>query len=154
MPAASVEAMASVVDEGGIHELVDLLRADGRTVVAPTVRDGVIVPAEVRSADELPIGWTDDQEGGHYRLEPTGTREHFAFASPSTSWKRHLYPERTLLVRTTRTADTIEVEQPVPDDVALAFVGIRSCDLAALDLLDRVFLSPDATDPTATTKRS
>jgi ferredoxin len=145
--------MSRVMSLEGLNQIVDLLRAEGRSVIGPTVADGVITHDEIESADALPKGWTEDQDGGRYRLIPTGTDEVFAFSSPSVSWKRYLYPERTLLIRARRTHDGIEVEQPVPDRPSLAFFGIRSCDLAALGVLDRVFLDPMATDPTYAARR-
>lgn len=145
--------MSCVVSLEGLEEIVQALRVQGRSVIGPVVRDGVITHDEISSTDELPKGWTEDQDGGRYRLVPTGTGEVFAFSSPSTSWKRYLYPERTLLIRATRTVNGIKVEQPEPEAPAVAFFGIRSCDLAALGVLDRVFLDPDATDPTYASRR-
>jgi len=40
----------------GLQLLIDLLRERGWTVVGPTVRDGVIVHAEIESLDQLPRG--------------------------------------------------------------------------------------------------
>ncbi len=137
----------------GLDEIVQRLRTEGRAVIAPTVRDGTITPDRIDSAAELPIGYTDDQDGGHYRLVPTGTDEYFASSSPIDSWKRFLSPPEALLVRGRSSSTDLEVEPVVPDPVAFAFVGIRACDLAAIGLLDRVFLAPDAVDPTYATRR-
>lgn len=145
--------MARLVGDEGIARLISALRADGRTVIGPMVRDGVITHDVIESASELPLGWTEEQEGGRYRLEPTGTDERFAWATPSTSWKHYLYPERTLLVRAKRSDDRIAVEAVQPEVPSVAFFGIRSCDLAALGVLDRVFLDSDATDPTYAARR-
>ena len=123
-------------------------------MIGPVVRDGVIIHDEIESAAALPAGWTEDQNGGRYRLVPTETSEVFAFSSPSTSWKRYLYPERTLLIRSRRHEGRIEVEPPQQSAPAFAFFGIRSCDLAALGVLDRVFLDPQATDPTYAARRA
>ncbi|MGI9604546.1 MAG: 4Fe-4S dicluster domain-containing protein [Acidimicrobiales bacterium] len=145
--------MAFLVAEDGLGQLIAALQADGRTVIGPQVRDGVITHDVIDTADDLPRGWTEEQDGGRYRLEKTQTSERFAYSSPSTSWKRFLYPERTLLVRATRTGGKIAVDTPEPDVPSVAFFGIRSCDLAALGILDRVFLDPGATDPTYAARR-
>ncbi|MEL7210112.1 MAG: 4Fe-4S dicluster domain-containing protein, partial [Actinomycetota bacterium] len=108
----------------------------------------------ITASADLPIGWTEEQNGARYRLEPTGTEEVFAFSSPSTSWKRYLYPERTLLIRATRSNGEVVIHQPSAPRPELAFFGVRSCDLAALDLLDRVFLDDNATDPDYAARRS
>lgn len=145
--------MSHVVSVDGLDEIIQELRSGGSAVIGPVVRDGVITHDEIQSVAALPMGWTEDQDGGRYRLAPTGTDELFGFSSPSTSWKKYLYPERTLLIRSRRQDRAIQVEQPEPDTPAVAFFGIRSCDLAALGVLDRVFLDPQATDPTYAARR-
>src|SRR5581483_11029680 len=37
--------------------LIERLRADGRVVLGPKVADGAIVVDEIRSVEDLPIGW-------------------------------------------------------------------------------------------------
>ena len=146
--------MTQIVDIDALDELVQRLRADGRTVIAPTVTDGTITPGEITSASELPIGWSEDQDGGRYTLVATGDDRRFASSTPSDSWKRYLAPPETLLVRSRRDADGLHIEAPAPEAPRLAFVGIRSCDLAAIGILDRVFLAPAAVDPTYASRRS
>jgi len=146
--------MTRVVDTVGLNEIVQVLRAEGRTVIAPTVRDGTIVPDQIDSAGELPVGWTEEQNGGYYRLVATDTPEHFAFSSPSDSWKRYLHPPRTLLVRTRSTDNGIEVEAPEPSIPSVALFGVRSCDLTAMHVLDQVFLDDAATDPGYAARRA
>jgi ferredoxin len=146
--------MAKVIGADGLDEVLQALRRQGRTVIGPTVRDGVITHGEIEDAAELPVGWTEEQDGGSYRLRPTGTDEVFAFSSPSVSWKRFVHPERTLLISAVRRNGSVEVIEPEPEVVPVAFFGIRSCDLAALGVLDRVFLDPDATDPTYAARRA
>lgn len=136
-----------------LDSLVQTLQRQGRTTIGPVVRDGTISHDVFDSINDLARGWTEEQEGGRYRLEPTGTSEFFAFSSPSTSWKRYLHPERSLLITARREDGRTEVVRPVPEAPPLAFFGIRSCDLAALEILDRVFLDPDATEPTYAAKR-
>jgi sulfhydrogenase subunit beta (sulfur reductase) len=40
----------------------------------------VIVYDEIRSSDELPIGWTDEQEAGRYRLKRRDDQALFGYA--------------------------------------------------------------------------
>lgn len=53
----------------GLGALFDRLRSAGYQVIGPTVRDSAIVYGEITSVGDLPIGWTDEQDGGHYRLK-------------------------------------------------------------------------------------
>lgn len=54
--------MKAVVERQDFQRLLDALHARGYEVVGPTVRDGAIVYEALRSVEELPIGWTDEQE--------------------------------------------------------------------------------------------
>ncbi len=138
--------MDVVLSRDGVADLVRQLRADGRRVIAPVRRDGAIRLDEVESLDELPTGWTDDQDGGSYRLHRIERPELFGSATPAMPWKRWVYPERTLLMTAERRDDGITITTPEPEAVPQAFFGIRSCDVHALSILDQVFLDP--VDPT------
>jgi ferredoxin len=137
----------AVIAPATLDLLVDALRARGFRVLGPTVRDGAIVYDEVASAAELPIGWTDRQDGGTYRLERRGDEARFGYAVGPHSWKRFLFPPRVRLWRARRNGDgapTI-VEEPL-DETPLAFVGMRSCELHAIEIQDRVFLGGSHVD--------
>ncbi len=54
----------AVIAPDALDRLVEALRDRGYRVLGPTVRDGAIVYDDLESADELPIGWTDRQDGG------------------------------------------------------------------------------------------
>jgi ferredoxin len=132
--------MPSVLDPAGLEGLVSSLRARGYTVVGPTVRDGAIVYDEIESADELPIGWTDVQEGGGYRLERRDDEARFGYAAGPSSWKRFLLPSRIRLWSATQRGDGLEVAEEPPDARPVAFLGVRACELAAIAIQDRVLL--------------
>ena len=114
--------------------LFEALVARGYTIVGPRVRERAIVFDELRSVADLPAGWTDEQEGGHYRLKRRGDDALFGYNVGPHSWKRfQLPPERKIF--TARAGDVVDQ----PDDATrYAFVGARSCDLHAMGILDRV----------------
>lgn len=56
------------IDVGELDALFEALAHRGYTLVGPTARDGAIVYEELTSASQLPVGWTDEQHGGTYRL--------------------------------------------------------------------------------------
>ncbi len=137
---ATLRVMPQVIDLTGLERLVSGLTAHGYTVVGPTVRDGAIVYEELDSAADLPVGWTDVQDGGSYRLERRADDARFGYAVGPTSWKRFLFPPRIRLWRATRGGDGLEVEEDPLDRRPLAFLGVRPCELAAIAIQDRVFL--------------
>jgi ferredoxin len=144
-------ATEAVLDLAGLQALVDALRERGYTVLGPVVRDGAVVPAPVTSVDELPRGWGDEQDGALYRLHRRGDEALFGFASGAQSWKPVLFPPRQLLWQGRRTGDGFTVEGPDDDSSRFgrppyALLGVRSCDLHAIGIHDRVLLDRAGTD--------
>ncbi len=127
----------------GLGPLVTRLHERGCTVVAPVARDGVIGLDEIDTAQQIATGWTDVQEPGHYRAEQTG-RATFDHAAPALAWKRWLHPQQQVVVTVRTTTPRPTVEPPHDEPAPLAFVGIQSCDLAAIGRLD-VVLEHDGT---------
>jgi ferredoxin len=135
--AGVTEPKRAVIAPEALDALVEALRDRGYRVLGPTVRDGAIVYDELESAGDLPIGWTDRQEAGTYRLERRGDDARFGYAVGPHSWKRYLFPPRVRLWRARRDGG---VEEEPRDETPLAFVGVRSCELHAIEIQDRVFL--------------
>ena len=110
-------------------------------MLGPTTRDGAIVYDDLESATELPIGWTDRQDAATYRLERRDDEARFGFAVGPHSWKQFLLPARVRLWQARRNgAGELEVEEEALDETPLAFIGVRSCELHAISIQDRVFL--------------
>ncbi|MFN7699006.1 MAG: 4Fe-4S dicluster domain-containing protein, partial [Deltaproteobacteria bacterium] len=85
-----------------LDRLFSLLSDEGRVVHGPTVRDGAIVDAPLSSASELPIGWTDRQEPGRYRLERRADEAVFGFVVGPGSPKSIFFPPEETLYRAER----------------------------------------------------
>jgi len=137
-----------VMARGQLDQLLDAITGRGFRLIGPTVRDGAIVYDEIASSADLPAGWTDDQDGGTYRLRRRGDEALFGYNVGPQSWKRHLFPPSSLLSRV-RSQDGVsfaaanEPEEAPP----LAFLGVRSCELQAIAIQDRVFLGGRHPDP-------
>jgi ferredoxin len=132
--------MTRILSVDGVDRLVASLRKRGYTVIGPQVRDGAVVYDELDSGDELPVGWTDIQDGGTYRLERRDDEALFGYAAGPTSWKRFLFPPRVVLWRARQDGDGLEVEEEPVAAGRYAFLGVRPCELAAIEIQDRVFL--------------
>src|SRR6266545_3796354 len=138
----------AVLDLDGLDALVAELRARGYRVVGPTVRDRAIVYDEITSVEDLPAGWTDEQDGGTYRLRRRDDGALFGHAVGPHSWKRFLFPPRTRLWRAEQGPDGVEAPEQRPEPSPLyAFLGVRACELAAIAVQDRVFLGGRYRDP-------
>lgn len=137
-------AESRVLERENFQQLLDVLAADGYRIVGPTIRDGAIVYDEVRSTADLPVGWTDEQEAGTYRLKRRSDEALFGYVAGPHSWKKFLYPPHTLLWSVRRDGTGLQFVKPPVDDTRLALFGARSCDLHAIARQDRVFMDVDA----------
>lgn len=145
-----------VIDVGGLDSLVGALRSSGYRVIGPRVRDGAIVYDDIASVADLPAGWTEEQDGGTYRLLRRDDAALFGFATGPHSWKQFLHPPRALEWRARRTDDSdgFTVETPVHESPPMAFFGARSCDLRAIAVQDRVLAGGAHPDPGYVTRRA
>jgi ferredoxin len=127
--------------------LFEALRAEGYQLVGPTIRQQAIVYDRLESVDDLPVGWTDEQEAGTYRLKPRADRAYFGYVVGPHSWKKYLFPARLKLWQATRAGGDFSIETEDTDPVRYAFIGMRSCELHAMGIQDRVFTSQQHVDP-------
>jgi formate hydrogenlyase subunit 6/NADH:ubiquinone oxidoreductase subunit I len=142
-----------VIDRQAMATLLVSLREHGYTPVGPTVRDGAIVYDELESDADFPIGWTDVQEAGSYRLERRDDEALFGYVVGAHSWKKFLFPPATRLFRTTLTSNGLEIDSDTEPAPRYAFIGVRACELAAIAVQDRVFMEGAHVDPTYRTRR-
>jgi sulfhydrogenase subunit beta (sulfur reductase) len=135
-----------VVSRDALAALPHLLRDQGYEVWAPTVADGAISYTPVEDLSELPIGISDEQAPGRYRLRERGDGALFQYASTPQSWKPTLLPPVNRFLTIQQTDDGIEFRPLPPPEIRRAFLGVRACDIAAIGVLDRVLqndLFPD-----------
>ncbi len=147
-------AQKTKLDANDLPKLFQLLHSQGFTVIGPTVRDGAIVYDEIDSPADLPRGWTDEQEKGRYRLKKHDNGAYFGYAVGPHSWKQYLYPPRVQLWRMHKNGGGFELSSPDGQLKKYAFLGVRSCELHAIDILDRVLLQNGFEDPTYKIRRS
>ncbi len=128
-----------VVDESGLESLLSLLVKIGYQPIGPKVRDGAVVYEELSSIKELPVGWSDEQEGGHYRLVQGTKGAFFEYLVGPTSWKRFLFPPQHKMWEASKSGKGFDVKRDAKDVPSYAFIGVRSCELNALKIQDKVF---------------
>ncbi|MCA9163137.1 MAG: sulfite reductase subunit A, partial [Planctomycetales bacterium] len=122
--------------------LVDRLRELGYRVIGPRATDGAIVFDEVASSEELPHGLIDEQDGGRYRLHSSDTAGWFDYVVGPQSVKQFLFPpvETIQEFRRDGASGDWQVNNSPPTAGPTAILGVRSCDVQAVAVQDRVFL--------------
>jgi sulfhydrogenase subunit beta (sulfur reductase) len=138
-----------VIERCDFDGLLAALARRGYTIVGPRVREQAIVYDEITSAEDLPIGWTDEQDGGHYRLRRRDDEALFGYAVGPHSWKQYQLPANVTLwrARVDQDGGLSEVTEPPRESSRLAFLGARSCELHAIGILDSVLLGGTHSDP-------
>ncbi len=116
-------------------------------MIGPTVRDGAIVYDDLNSADGLPVGWTDEQDGGTYRLKKRADRALFGYVVGPQSWKQFLHPPAVRLWQADLSGKNIQFKEEIHTASKMAFIGVRACELHAIAIQDKVFLGGSVIDP-------
>ena len=139
--------MEKFLATGDLQLLIDALIAKGYEVVGPTLQQEAIVYDRIARVEDLPRGWTDDQQPGRYRLARRSDNACFGYVVGPHSWKKYLFPPLTTLLRSQKTAAGWKFDTPPDIQPPLAMLGIRACELAALAIQDRIFMGGDYVDP-------
>lgn len=131
-----------------LGKLIEALVRKGYEVIGPQLRNGAIVYDTVESVEDLPTGWTDEQEPGRYRLKRRADDAFFGYAVGPHSWKNYLHPSDVRLWSAERQGETFRILNNETKPVrAQAFLGVRACELAAIAVQDRVLLGDKYRDP-------
>ncbi len=136
-----------VVPKAALQKILENLRAAGFALIGPTLRDGAITLDEIAGVEDLPLGWTDEQQPGQYRLKPTRQPEYFGYGVGPHSWKKFLLPSRIKLLSVVKQNDNWTFQPLSEAAPRYAFVGVRSCDLQAIGIQDRVLIGGEFHDP-------
>jgi ferredoxin len=139
-------AYVSIAKEN-LQLIFEALRRAGFTLVGPTMGEGAIVYDEIEAVSDLPIGWTDQQEAGTYRLERRSDQAYFGYVVGPHSWKKYLYPPSLKLFSVERLNGTFLINANEKETPRYAFIGVRPCELQAIGIQDRVFLSGAYQEP-------
>ncbi|SDK18290.1 4Fe-4S dicluster domain-containing protein [Microbulbifer yueqingensis] len=123
-----------------LDQLIQAIRQHGFQLVGPRLQDGAILYCEITAADQLPRGWTDEQEKGRYRVRRREDDAFFGYNAGPHSWKKFLQQPRRPVWRAQKAAHAMQIEAVVEDAPAMAFLGVRSCELHAIAIQDRVFV--------------
>jgi sulfhydrogenase subunit beta (sulfur reductase) len=143
-----------ILERKDLQGLFDTLTRNGYRIIGPHLQDSTIVYDDLRSVDDLPAGWTDEQDGGHYRLKKRGDGSLFGYNVGPQSWKQFLFPPRSRLFQVDKQNGTLHFKEEPVETQKMAFIGVRSCDLHAIAVQDRVFIQPVAGNVSYQSRRS
>lgn len=136
------------------QDLLSSLKSGGYKLIGPRAKDGAIVYDEVHTTTDFPLHVQDEQSPGVYSLKKTDNGRWFSWANGPQNLKPLLFTPREHLWKASRTEkNKIEFTQITPEAEHIAVIGVRACDLAALELQDKHFLQGEYQDPYYKTRR-
>jgi formate hydrogenlyase subunit 6/NADH:ubiquinone oxidoreductase subunit I len=147
LPPALSRTSQAIIERQDFQQLFDVLIALGYRLAGPTIRDRAIVYDQLHTESDLPIGWTDEQEAGYYRLKKRDDRALFGYALGPHSWKKFLLMPQLRLWQARRGENGFEIIETGGEIRRIAFIGVRSCDLHAVAIQDKVLMQGRYVDP-------
>ena len=149
-----------IFERSELDHLVKVLKSRGYRVIGPSVRDSAIIYDELAKTDDLPIGWTDEQTNGSYRLKKRDDAAVFGWTVGPQSWKKFLFPPIQKIFATHKRTKGLDLptlkKQKSQESLPTkdAFFGVRPCDLSAINIQDKIFLGGPFIDPVYEQKRT
>jgi ferredoxin len=150
---AEAEGAAAIITVEGLQDLLQAIQARGYRAIGPTLQNQAIVYDDIESVDDLPRAWTDEQDGGRYRLARRNDEALFGYSVGPQSWKKFLHAPKLRLWTAERHGEDVSVTPEAPPGDRLAFIGVRACEIRAIEIQDRVLVSDLYVDPHYKTRR-
>lgn len=136
----------TILEIDHLQKLFDILCKRGYRVIGPTLGEGAIVYDDLNSIANLPVGWTDEQDGGAYRLKKRNDNALFGYSVSPHSWKKFLFPSSLRLWQAKRNGNTFQIIPENEEIRKFAFIGVRACDIHAISIQDKVLMNGQYTD--------
>ena len=142
------------IEKPDLQAVIDRLQELGYRVVGPRVAGDAIILGEIGSIDDLPVGFTDEQEPGKYRLAKNGEGTFFDYVVGPHSLKPFVFTPQSNLMTCRYEDGKLRIDMDEEPATPVAVLGVRSCDLHALEAQDRVFLGDRYVNPAYQARRA
>jgi ferredoxin len=144
--------MHFIIKREDLDHLLTALQEYGR-VIGPQILDNNFVHRDIFSSQDLPAGWTFDQDGGSFRLRQRSDQSLFGYTVGQDSWKKELYPPHSRLLSLKKSKSSFSVTPEKPSSEKLVFFGVRPCDQFAIQIQDSILTKGPFVDPEYSQRR-
>lgn len=135
------------IEKQAFGSLLSRLIEEGYLPIGPRVKNETLVYEPIESLEDLPEGYSTEQEAGQFRLVRERHSRYFDVIPGAHSWKQFLFPPRVELFALRRNGKGWETISEEAESPKYAFIGVRACELNAIQIQDDIFMRPDFTDP-------
>ena len=137
-----------------LEQLLAVLQDEGYDCYGPQLLDGVISYQPLQHVEQLPRGWGVEQEPASYRAFQQSHTRYFAWSNGPQALKPITFSPRELLWESQRSSSgALTFSTPQVEQKPVAILGVRACDVAALQLQDEHFLRGHEPDPAYQARR-
>ena len=149
MPSERLPDIGSTItiEKPAFNLLLSRLKEEGYLPIGPRVKNESLVYEEIESLEDLPQGYSTEQKPGYFRLIREKHTRYFDIIPGAHSWKQFLFPSRAELFALHKNGSGWENTTPQTEAPSYAFIGVRACELAAIQIQDNIFMRSDFTDP-------
>lgn len=149
MPNEHLPEVGSIVtiEKPAFNLLLSRLKDEGYQSIGPRIKNESLVYEQIESLDDLPQGYSTEQKPGYFRLIREKHNRYFDIIPGAHSWKQFLFPSRIELFSLHKHGKSWENTTGQPEIPSYAFIGVRACELAAIQIQDNIFMRSDFTDP-------
>ncbi len=141
------------IQKPAFNSILSRLKEDGYLPIGPRVKNETLVYEPIESLDDLPQGYSTIQKPGYFRLIQKGHARYFDIIPGAHSWKQFLFPSRAELFTLHKNGKGWETAAQETATPKYAFIGVRACELAAIQIQDNIFMRTDFTDPIYRSRR-
>ena len=141
------------IQKSDLNMILNRLREAGYQTIGPKVKNDTLVYETIEAMTDLPQGYVTEQAPGQFRLKESRGTNYFDFIPGAQSWKQFLFPSRVELFQLQKNGKTWQMLEQQMDAPKYAFIGVRACELAAIQIQDNIFMRPDFTDPIYKSRR-
>jgi formate hydrogenlyase subunit 6/NADH:ubiquinone oxidoreductase subunit I len=156
MPNKNPEIGATIIiTKPQLETILTNLSNQGYQLEGPQVKDFTVVLGPITSPDDLPRGYKSQEGPGKYVLTSNGKENYFDVTSGPHAWKKYFFPPKSeLMIFHQEEGSSDWVIKSTEDETpSYALIGVRPCDLAGIQIQDKIFMEGDHCDPVYKTRR-
>lgn len=136
------------------NRLIQLLIDRGYHCIGPVIRDDVIKYQQITGIDDLTSGVELQQGPAMYSISHGPSERLFGWANGPSALRPILFPPREVLWQAQRDqTGGLEFFPGKAEQTPTAVIGLKGCDLAAMQLQDQHFLTQGSEDPQYRSRR-